>query len=158
MHSRIFQVSKKPIDCEMWPDADCVAEYSSPMFSIDYAVTISNHNERKGNIAALVDDLMGMFTLNPDGFSMTYNGGMDAWKTQYIESIKEQVAMLDEKNVFHSAQLYCIQSAIKHPLGSRLFVTDENEFATDSNEFMEWVDGLDAGDVVYFGAVMDYHY
>lgn len=158
MHSRIFQLSKQPIDTDMWPSADNIVEYSSTMYTIDYATAIENDDERKENVSDLVEVLNGMFVLNEDGLSMTYMGGMDVWKKKFIETLKMEVALLTPDNLFHSAKTWGIRDLIKRPLGGYLFTFDEDGWAVESDEFMEWADGLAVGDVVYVGAVMDYHF
>lgn len=158
MHSRIFQVDRGPIQRDEWPNEDAVVENSRSSL-IDYAFTLKDDEERKRNIANLANLIGGMFALNIDGISMTYKGGMEEWRKSYVAHIITTAESLNSENVFNSLQLFNLQKAIKHPLPYNLFILGDDEFAIDSVEFMEWVDRrFKVGDILYIGAVLDYHF
>lgn len=161
----IFQVSSEPIDRDYWAFESDVREYSYPICKIKYLSEISDddddeYNERKKVIAKFVETLGDVFTLNPDGQSMTYNGGVQQWKENYIQSLKDSVNALATDNVFIGPKLWRLEHRLKYPepMGHNLFIIDAACWADDSINFLSWVDCLNVGDTVYFGAVMEYSF
>ena len=148
MHSRIFQVSLDPIQRESWPDDDVVVENTRSSL-IDYAFTLYNNDERKRSISNLASIIGSLFTLNADGVSMTYIGGMTEWKKSYVAHINTTASALNSNNVFGTLQLFRLQEAIKRPLSDNLFILGDEEFAVESVEFMEWIDRrFNVGDIL----------
>ena len=75
MHSTIYQIAERPILPDEYVGADNVE--AADMTMIDYFQEVSKE-ERAELIKALVERILpaGMFSLNPDGESLTYKGGL----------------------------------------------------------------------------------
>lgn len=159
MHSRIFQISPNPIDTDDYPSDREIAGSSS---WIDYALEIDDENERREEIQDLVEWLLpkGMFELNADGESITYKGGMEQWRRDFVERLHGFAGVITSQNVYNSMKLFELEHEIKWPLGNEtMFVFEDDAVARTSGDFMEcYVNGLNVGDVLYIGAVFDYHY
>lgn len=156
MHSTIFQVSNEPIRQEDWVNEDTVVEYSNTDCGIDYVVALTDDAEKKYQVARLAMQLGDMVTINPDGLSLTYNGGMDIWKRQFYKRIENIIATYKPQSLTLSS--FHVKQEIVHPIGMDLFIMDGNWNADDSGEFMSWLEDLNVGDVIYFGVIMDYHF
>lgn len=159
MHSRIYQFSPNPI-C---PDDYTSDNVITDSFNwIDYAHEIDYENERLEEIQYLVEHVLpkGMFELNADGDSITYKGGMEQWRHDFVERLHRLAGAITSQNIYNSLKLIELEHEIKWPLGNEtMFVFEDDAVARTSGDFMEcYVNVLNVGDVLYIGAVFDYHY
>ena len=162
MHSKIFQISNKPIDKD---------EYASPSDyydnSGDFADYIGDEIEGEdmddsiGYLAALLKDV---FTYEGGGV-FVYKGADALWvfKQQWAEELQRLTAGLTPDNLLVGQQLYKIRATTK-----------ETHLRSDYRvDIAQWADGvafpfgelfeyaasqLEKGDRIYVGAVIDYHY
>lgn len=162
MNSIIIQISRNPIQKDEYVGVDNIN--SGDMVSVDYCYGIEP-NARIETINRLIETILpkGMFTLNPDGKSMTYHGGYTEWSRQYVETIHNKVTAISEFNVFkYTGPVFQLEKAIINPLGTdTLFITDFYDgmgTAERSREFMQEVNELKIGDKLYIGAVLGYHF
>lgn len=160
MHSRIFQITTEQVERENYLNEDTLEQGDNVL--IDYCAEIDD-DEREENIACLVDDILpkGMFTRMGANI-IRYNGGIEQWKAEAIAKIKEKAAALTADNYFHYSSIYNLKNAVVNPLDTAyLFYTDAEggqNWADQSHEFMQFVNGLEEGTLLYIGGVIDYHF
>ncbi len=162
MHSTIYQIAERPILPDEYVGADNVE--AADMTMIDYCQEVSKE-ERAELIKALVERILpaGMFSLNPDGESLTYKGGFTEWSREYAATLHEKAAAIDETNLFkYVGPVYRLQKAIANPLATdALFITSiagDSCFADRSRELMRLIGNLQIGARLYIGAILDYHF
>lgn len=161
MHSLIFQISDRPIAEDNYIGIDHVE--AGEMVSIDYCDRIESH-ERDNAICNFVGRTLPacMFTVNPDGKSLTYHGGFTEWNREYVRSLHDKAMTINEATVFkYVGPAYQLQKAIVNPLGTDiLFVSDFADgmgTAERSRQLMRIIGELQIGDKLYIGAVLNYH-
>ena len=160
MHSLIFQISNCPIAEDNYIGIDHVE--AGEMASIDYCDEVEQ-SERKSVIDNLVNRTLpaSMFTINPDGESLTYGGGFTEWCRQYVRSLHDNAMAINEANVFkYIGAAFQLQKAIVNPLATDiLFVTDLTEgmgTAERSRQLMRIIGELQIGAKLYIGAILNY--
>lgn len=161
MHSLIIQISDRPIAEDSYIGIDHVE--AGEMASIDYCDEIEQ-SERKGVISNLVNRTLpaGMFTINPDGETLTYRGGFTEWCRLYVRSLHEKAMAINEASVFkYIGPAFQLQKAIVNPLATdTLFVTDFADgmgTAERSRQLMQTIADLQIGAKLYIGAILNYH-
>lgn len=161
MHSYIYQISQFPIGSDEYIGQDHIE--AGEMTSIDYCDEL-NQSERMAALHNLVGRELPacMFTINPDGGSMTYHGGFTEWNREYVRSLLDKAASVNETNVFkYIGPTYQLQKAIVNPLGAdSLFVTDYADGIGTAERFrqlMRIMGELQIGEKLYIGAILNYH-
>ena len=160
MHSRIFQITKEQAEQENYLNENTLEQGDTA--SIDYCAEI-DLKDREESIAYLVDSILpkGMFTRLGANI-IRYNGGMEQWKEEMVAQIKEKAAALTADNYFRFGELYTLKNAVENPLDTAyLFYTDKEglqSWADQSYDFMSFVNGLEAGTLLYIGGVIEYHF
>lgn len=162
MHSTIYQIAERPITPGEYIGIDHVSEGEA--VSIDYCSEVGSE-ERAELIKALAMRVLpaGMFTVNPDGESLTYRGGFTEWRHEYTASFLEKANGIDETNIFkYVGPAYRLQKAIVNPLDTdNLFITSFAEglgTAEKSRQLMREIGRLQIGESLYIGAVLKYHF
>lgn len=162
MHSTIFQIAEQPIGTDEYVGIDHVE--AGEMTSIDYCREVSQ-SERAKLIKTLAHRILpaGMFSVNPDGETLTYKGGFTEWSKEYTASLHEKAEAIIETNVFKCAgSAYRLQKAIANPLDTdTLFITNYTEgmgVAERSRQLMRLIGSLQIGAKLYIGAILDYHF
>lgn len=159
MHSRIFQITTKPVKKENYLNEFTLYQGENSM--IDYCDEIDDE-EREANIECLVGSVLpkGMFT-RIGANVIRYNGGMQQWKEEAIAKIIEKIATITTDNYFEF-DLYLLRKTLTNPLDTAyLFYTDAEstqDWAEESYEFMQFVSRLEEGTLLYIGGVIDYHF
>lgn len=162
MHSGIFQISVLPLTQEEFVSVDNIER--GDMVSMDYAYDISAE-ERIEKLQTLVRHILpkGMFELDIESAILTYKGGIEAWKKQQMEILKERAGEVKEENMIQwIGPAYQLQKAIVNPLDtSFVFITEAcGSFgvAERSRDLMIMANRLKEGDKLFVGAVYGYHY
>lgn len=161
MHNVIFQISTEPIDKDLYIDTDLIE--AGETVSIDYAYSIAQ-DKRQVSVNRLLRVLpQDMFTLDKDGNALVYNGGFDVWKKSYAQLLQSKAAAITQENVMKWTGPTCqLQKAIVNPLETDcLFVVDFGSgysLAERSKELMLMVEQLEAGQRIYIGAILGYHF
>lgn len=162
MHSNIIQVSNKPIAKGEHISIDSVT--AGDMASINYAYKTSEER-RKLEITDLVGYILpkGMFTVNSDGETLTYKGGFNEWRKSYLDSIRTKAQEVDEGNIMQwIGPAYQLQKAILDPPGTDTLLVTEfyggGGMAERSRELMTIIGNMQAGERLYIGAVLGYHF
>ena len=160
MHSRIFQITTEQVERENYLNEDTLEQGDNVL--IDYCAEIDD-DEREENIACLVDDILpkGMFTRMGANI-IRYNGGIEQWKEEIISKIRTFAADLTTDNLFQYSTHKSLKNVVTDPLGAgALFYTNEDgtqDWAESSYDFMELINNLEAGTLLYIGGVIDGYY
>lgn len=161
MHSNIFQIADTRIEKENFLD-DMTIEVGSTT-PVDYTAEISEE-ERQEAIEDLVNYWLpkGMFSLGVEPDTIIYNGGIEAWKNEWVRNLQERTNELTAKNIFNSLNVYKMQRMIDNALdiGTLFYLSEDNlqSYAERSTAFMEYLNGFSKGQVFYIGGVLDYHW
>lgn len=161
MRSTIYQISNYPIGEDEYLNEDCISE--GEFVTIDYVKPVTTKDERETHIKYLMCNLpKGMFSLNED-FSLTYHGNFEEWKKAYYKDVMEWANLMTPDNMLdYIGPAYQIMKTINNPLKTdRLFVTNAIDgigTAEKSGDFFRtFVRKLKPGDIIYFGAILEYH-
>lgn len=158
MHSKIFQITTKQVEKENNLNENTLEQGDSVF--IDYCSEIDDE-EREECIAYLVENILpkGMFT-RMEADVIRYNGGMEQWKEKAVANIMEKVYAITADNFF-GREHYDLKETLVNPLDTGyLFYTDPDgweRWASKSQDFMCFVNSLEAGTLLYIGGVIDYH-
>lgn len=158
MHSKIFQITEKQVEKENYLNENTLEQGDNVL--IDYCSEIDDE-EREECIAYLVENILpkGMFT-RMEANVIRYNGGLEQWKEEAIANIMEKASAITADNYF-GREHYALKEAVVNPLDTGyLFYTDPDggaRWAEKSQDFMCFVNYLEAGTLLYIGGVIDYH-
>lgn len=160
MHSKIFQISSKPISKD---------EYSSPSDyydnSGDFADYIGDEvdeEDRDDYVGYLAHDLRGVFTaVGRDHLVYLGDGALHSFLQEWADDIKAQAAELTADNILANQRLYNIRKTVDethHRSCFRVHIEEWNGWAGPIGDVIEWAKGyLKEGDSIYIGAIIDYH-
>ena len=162
MHSKIFQVSNKPISED---------EYASPLRysdnSSDFADYIGdpyNGVEREEAIGYLSDLLEDVFE-HKGGGEFAYKGqsALTAFKKKWALELLRPAGMLTPDNLFKEQNLFRIRKTTEETHLRSSYRVDIKDWcdgiAYPFGELFEYADSkLKKGDCIYIGAVIDYHF
>lgn len=161
-HSKIFQISDKPITPEDYCKPDDFYDNSDD-FADYIGDEITDEEERKECIDYLADTIKDVFTHEGDGV-FTYKGeeALRKFKQEWLAEIQTQTARLTADNMQKEQNLYRLSVATERThLDShyRIKIEEWNGCAAPIAELFEWAENcLKEGDHFYVGAVIDYHY
>ncbi len=157
MHDNIFQVSRKPIARDDYPDTDLIAENTE---WIGYCDEVDK-GTRLNAIKHLVDEILpeGMFSIDSEGDVLTYIGGLEEWAEEYVKKIQDAANKLTPSNILTwCKEKKALKDIMRSPIGhSTMFVLDNNLFAEFSCEFIEYINDMQPGDKLFIGSVLNYH-
>lgn len=155
MHSRIYQVSTKPISKEEY-----IGDFDIPEWFVgsiaDYTSVMT---DRKGDIENLASCLERVSSFNDEDLSLTFNEDVTPYFAglydEFIKAANELVKTSFEQFAHNSLWpiLYNLQAAYNDKYD--VYIYDENGFLHTLSEFMRELKG---GETYYFGATIDYHY
>lgn len=161
MHSKIFQITKDVVDKQNLLNENTIEQGDGEYY--DYCSEISEE-ERKEHIAYLVDKILPkhMFELIGED-TIRYLGGAEKWKAEYVSLIQQKTSEITTENCTEViGPVYQLEKVIKNPLrtGYQFYMDKEGlqGYAEQSAEFMCMVCGLQTGDLLHIGGVIDYHY
>ena len=162
MHSKIFQISSKPISKKDYTDPSTYDDNSSDF--ADYIGVEVADDEREQYIGYLADNLKDIFT--PVGRGVLAYKGEDAmrkFKQEWADAIKQQAEELTADNILCNYRLYRISNAIDAThIGTNYRVDIEDWCGGRADPFAELIEWaayqLKEGDRIYIGAIIDYHY
>ncbi|MCD7940605.1 MAG: hypothetical protein LUH50_11425 [Bacteroides intestinalis] len=160
MHSRIFQISKTPINKECYLNARTLTQEDNSYF--DYYSEIDD-KIRKYNINCLVERVLpkGMFELTSEN-TMRYNGGLEQWKESFVADIRKKAEAINTANMMECiGPLYQLENTLKDPFDTAyLFYLDKEgiqSYAEHSFAFINFIHSLEVGATLYIGGIIDYH-
>lgn len=163
-HSRIFQVSIRPIEAD---------DYASPSDfydnSGDFADYIGDEvegDDRLEDIDNLAHKLIDLFTLDePGGDTLTYRGddAMAAFTQRWAAAISDAAGKVTARNILdwqgrYDVKTVCEEAALN--TSYRFKIEDWNgDYADTPAELVCYVaSNMRKGDKLYIGAVIDFHY
>lgn len=161
-HSKIFQISDKPITPEDYCKPDDFYENSDD-FADYIGDEITDEEERKECIDYLADTIKDVFTHEGDGV-FTYKGeeALRKFKQAWLAEIQHLTDNLNEDNLLKNQNQYRLSAATEQThLHScyRIMIEAWNGCAAPIADLFEFTESqLKAGDHIYVGAVIDYHY
>lgn len=162
-HSRIYQVSSKPIKKYDYATPDEFYENSSDF--ADYIGDEQKGDDRKEDIKRLADVLSDLFTLDEKGEALVYKGddAMQKFKEAWADAIRNAAQDITADNVLESSLRWkvrsiCEKTHLQTP--RRMKIEEWNGWAGPMGDLIEWVayKKFKAGKKLYIGAVIDYHY
>lgn len=165
MHSKIFQISSKPIPKAKWDNGSDYFEQMNG--AADYIGDEQENDDRKDCIANLAGELKDLFTLDEKGTALVYKGadGLKAFKKAWSDAIHEQAALITPESVVHGAcmERYILQSMCNQThlrTSFRVNIEEWNGYPSPMEDMIEWIDheGFKRGKKVYIGSVFDYHF
>jgi len=104
-----------------------------------------------------------MFSLGTEPDTIVYNGGLEEWvRKEWLQKIRRHAETLSTHNVFRDFKLYRMERVLDNTLDSgKLFYLSEDNYqsyAERSTAFLEYLNGFSAGQILYIGGVLDYHW
>ena len=153
MHSRIFQIEKKPLTKEEYIESVCIPDW----FTNSIADYTSNDCDREDDIAWLMDASLGSIA-SLDGDKLTFSSNVRRYfKEKYEAFIKEAEKLsktsFDDFISGNSTNMFFrMNEAYSDRYG--FYVYSDDGFLDTLDNFMREVKD---GDVYYIGGVVDYH-
>lgn len=161
MHSKIFQVSIQPIEVDDYCSSDDF--YENNDFA-DYIGDVLEGDDRKACIGYLADTLKDLFAYDPNLETLTYKGegAMEAFKKAWAACLHEEAAKVTADNILDLLPLIHVSRTCEEThLGTsyRFYIENYNGYAAPAIDLIEYVaDKMKAGDKLYIGAVVGYHF
>ena len=162
-HSRIYQIAKHPIGRDKYSESGDF--YDNGHDFADYIGDEREGDDRKEDIEALADTVSDLFTLDKEHDALVYRGedAMMAFRKAWADAIHKQAAEITADNVLDGTLRYhvratCNETHLRTP--RRVCIEDWNGYAGPMDDLVEYTayEKLKAGDRLYIGAVIDYHY
>lgn len=162
MHSKIYQISNKPIDKEDYQSPETYYDNSGDF--ADYIGERYNDEDREEGIGYLADLLKDVFE-HKGGGVFRYKGSeaMEKFKQAWADEIRRMAGLLTADNLFKSQRLFnlrCITEETHLCTSYRVDIAGWAEgVAYPFGELFEYAASqLKKNDRIYVGAVIDYHY
>ena len=159
MHSKIFQVSATPINADNYTSPEFF--YDSCSGWADYIGEPCEGDERKDCIKHLQSRFSDLFDLDETGEVLIYKGGLDEFKKEWAEAIRNAAAQINEDTVLKWSKRRDLVRACEEThleTSYRFSIEKWDTYAHAAKEFVEYIaDTLKVGDKVYIGAVIDFH-
>lgn len=157
MHSKIFQISVKPIDEDCYSEPcdfyDCSADFA------DYIGEEVADDERADQISYLAETFKDLF--DREGDALVYNGKMKAFQKQWAAEIARTAKALTAETVLDWHRRCQLRSVLKktHLYTSYRFKIEEwTSYPDTPAELVSYVASkMKKGDKLYIGAIIDYH-
>ena len=161
MHSKIYQISNKPISEEDYIIAEQFYENHEPW--ADYiGEEVEDEDERIGCIANLSEILRGVFKVNRD-LSLTYLGkeALCEFLTKWADDIHRQANNITADNILQDMNLFKLSHCCTDThIGTeeRMFIENWNGWAGPFRDLITYAaKKLKEGDHIYVGAIIDFH-
>lgn len=160
MHSKIFQISNKPISKDDYTSPETYYDNSGDF--ADYIGDEIEGEEREDCVGYLAHDLRGVFTAaGRDCLVYLGRDALQAFLQEWADDIKAKAAELTADNILVKQRLYNIRATTKEThrrTDYRVHIEEWNGCAGPFGDIIEWASQLKEGDHIYVGAVIDYHY
>ena len=162
MHSKIYQISSRPISEDEYASPSCYEENSGDFADyIGDAYEGEEREEKIKNFAGIIEDVFAY----KGGGEFEYKGKKAMWKFKqtWIGLLQRKVAALTPGNLFKEQNLFRIGQLTEKThlyVSSRVDIAEwSDDCAYPLGDLFEWADSrLKKGDRFYIGAVIDYHY
>lgn len=161
MHSKIFQIGKKPIDKDEYDSPSDFYDNSSDF--ADYIGDPVGDEDRDEYVGYLAHALRGVF--KPAGRDCLVYLGENALRTflqEWADKIKCMANELTADNILKNLRLYNIRATTNDTHRRedfRIHIEEWNGWAGPFGDIIEWAAcQLKEGDKIYVGAIIDYHF
>ena len=158
MHSRIYQISTKPIG-----EYDRLAPehlYGENYSFCDYIGIEDDEETRIEDIGYLQETLKDIFALEDD--HLVYKGGLTLFVADWNRYLQNLTFGLQEEQSIHSINMYRIKNATEDThLGCsfRFYIDEWNGWPGPTADLIDFLQHqVKPGDKLYIGAVIDYHF
>lgn len=162
MHSKIFQISSRPISKDDYASPSRYYENSNDF--ADYIGDEVADEDRENEIGWFANVVKDVFTAVGDGV-LAYKGkkALQAFKQKWADGIKAVTNELTVDNLFMSTSLYRIGEMTTRTHMMSDYRVDIGDWCSGAayplGELFEYADSqLKEGDYIYIGAIIDYHF
>lgn len=160
MHSKIFQISSKPISKDEYTDSETYYENSFADYIGD---EVKDEQEREDCVGYLAHALRGVFTaVGRDHLVYLGKDALHSFLQEWANDIKLQASDLTADNILTNQRLYNIRATTNEThrrTSYRVHIEEWNGYAGPFENIIEWAASeLKEGDSIYIGAIIDYHY
>lgn len=158
MHSKIFQLSDKPISNDNFLCSEYF--YEDTQYFADYiGDEVTDEKERNECICDVAEEFSEMLEYIGDG-QLRYKG-MANFLQDWVDAIKTAANALTADNILKEMNLYRLERLTQtthKDSDRRFYVEDWNCFAGDAADFVSWLSHLKEGTIIYVGSIIDFHY
>ena len=157
MHSRIFQISTRPIEDDFLTPSSL---YDNSSDFADYIGDELEGNERLECIEHLAETLSDLFDYDKADGTLIYKG-LGTFLDDWANAIKEQANAINADNILKNLNLYKLESILNRThrnIYYRFYSEDYNNYAGPASDLIEWLNTLEKGTRLYIGSVIDYHF
>ena len=157
MHSKIYQISLKPLEKEDYLKPSDLYENSQ-----DFADYIGDEFEGDSRIECIeyLSECLSEFFDYVGNGTLLYKG-MGDFLTDWVEQIKLLADSITPENVLKELNLYYLSSVTEKThknMSSRFYIEDYNCFAGPLSDLVEFLATRKEGEKIYVGSVIDYHF
>ena len=161
MHSRIYQVSNKPIPKREWATPDDFYENSDDF--ADYIGDKQEGDARKEDIRSLAKTMSELFDLDKSGNALVYKGGLEEFCKKWADAIHDAAKEVTAENVIRVDSRYNVRMMCKEThleSSCRFSIVDYQSYAGPMSDLVKWIfyGKMKPGAKVFIGAVIDYHW
>ena len=157
MHSTIYEITQEQLERDEW--ASEANFYEDP--NVDYTDLLDD--ESREQIINNLDDcdwFNALFTKGDGPDTIVFKGrdALQTIKEAWYKEIQDNLEALKECG---SCDTYRLRRAINHPFAPHtLFCLPDwaGDKTSYPREFMEWLNTLEDGTVLYINSVLDYHW
>ena len=162
MHSKIIQVSSKPISEDEYKTSEDFYESHEPW--ADYiGDEVTDEQERHDCIKHVANLLDGVFKLNCDD-TLTYLGddALRKFLNEWADELRRMAGQLTADNILRDQNLWKVRHCCTDThkgTAYRFYIEEWNGWAGPFEDMIDFASSqLKKGDRIYIGAVIDYHY
>lgn len=162
-YSRIYQIAKHPIDVDDYATSGDFYDNSHDF--ADYIGDEQKGDDRKEDIESLAQVVSDLFTLDKEHDALVYRGddAMRAFRKAWADALHKAAAAITADNVLDymgrwEVKALCDDTHLR--TSYRVCIEDWAGYAGPMDDLVEFIayEKLKAGDRLYIGAVIDYHY
>lgn len=162
MHSKIFQISSKPISKDEYTSSETYYDNSSS-FADYIGEEVEDWEQRDNCVGYLAHDLRGLFTaVGRDHLVYLGEDALHSFLQEWADDIKARAAELTADNILANQRLWNLRATTNetHRCSSyRVHIEEWNGYAGPFKDIIEWAaNELKEGDSIYIGAIIDYHH
>ena len=162
MHSKIFQISSKPISKDEYTSPETYYDNSSS-FADYIGEEVEDEERRDECVGYLAHELRGVFTaVGRDHLVYLGKDALYSFLQEWSDDIKAKTAGLTADNILSNQRLYNLRATTNEThrrSECRVHIAEWNGWAGPFMDIIEWAaNELKEGDSIYIGAIIDYHF
>ena len=163
MHSKIYQIARKPIGVENYVGSDKFYDNSSDF--ADYIGDEMVGDDRRDCIGSLASSLADLFDLDAEHDALVFKGkaALGTFRRKWVERIHAEAAKITTLNVLSGHLRFELEEVCNQThkrLESRFYIVGWNDYAAPLEDLIQFVahENMIKGSRLYIGAVIDFHY